>query len=100
MSEGRARLSRAAPRGRILLSGAAGFVGSHLVDRLVADGLSVIGVDNLTTGRLSNLADAFASPAFTFVEADVSSTLVVDADLDWSCISPARRHHRATWNVP
>jgi nucleoside-diphosphate-sugar epimerase len=63
MTEGRAILSRAAPRGRILLSGAAGFVGSHLVDRLVADGLSVIGVDNLTTGRLGNLADTFASPA-------------------------------------
>ena len=42
---------------RILVTGAAGFLGSHLTDVLLADGHSVIGVDNLSTGRLENLDD-------------------------------------------
>jgi len=83
MSEGLSTRSPAAPGWRILLSGAAGFVGSHLCDRLVTDGHSVVGVDNLITGRLSNLANAATSGAFTFVEADVTSPLAVEGHLDW-----------------
>ena len=68
---------------RVLLTGAAGFVGSHVVDRLLSDGSSVIGVDNLVTGRLSNLGQAFTSGSFSFVEADVTNPLEVDQPLDW-----------------
>ena len=68
---------------RIVLTGAAGFVGSHLADRLVADGNTVIGVDNLTTGSRANLVQLEASPRFTFVEADVSEPLAIDGPLDW-----------------
>ncbi len=56
---------------RAVVTGAAGFIGSHLVDRLLAAGISVAGVDNLATGRLANLARAHASPAFRFHELDV-----------------------------
>jgi nucleoside-diphosphate-sugar epimerase len=53
------------------VTGAAGFVASHLCDRLLLDGASVVGVDNLATGSLRNLAGAQASARFTFVQADV-----------------------------
>jgi nucleoside-diphosphate-sugar epimerase len=53
-----------------------------LVERLLRDGASVIGVDNLCTGRLENLAGAFASPAFRFAEADVCSEIPVPEPVD------------------
>lgn len=59
-------------RVRAVVTGAAGFIGSHLCDRLLADGHSVVGVDNLATGRLANLEKARKSPRFSFVTADVS----------------------------
>jgi len=68
---------------RILLTGAAGFVGSHLADRLVADGHSVVGVDDLSSGRLANIARLRASPQFSFVQADVIEPLTIDGELDW-----------------
>ena len=54
-----------------LVTGAAGFIGSHSVDRLLDQGHRVIGVDNLRTGYLHNLSQAQFSPQFTFVDADV-----------------------------
>ncbi len=56
----------------ILVTGAAGFLGSHLVDRFLADGDSVVGVDNFVTGSESNLAHIGSTRRFSFVRADVS----------------------------
>ena len=58
---------------RILVTGAAGFIGSHTVDRLLAAGHTVAGIDNLRTGRVQNLGAALGSPRFTFVEGDVAT---------------------------
>ena len=55
-----------------LVTGAAGFVGSHLTDRLLSLGHRVIGIDNLALGRRANLGQALAHPRFTFLEADVN----------------------------
>ncbi|WP_078281838.1 NAD-dependent epimerase/dehydratase family protein [Mycobacteroides franklinii] len=62
---------------RAMVTGAAGFIGSTLVDRLLADGHEVTGLDNLATGKVANLETAEAHPAFTFVKDDI-----VEADLD------------------
>ncbi len=56
----------------VLVTGAAGFIGSHLVDRLLALGAFVVGADNLSTGRMENLAGARKDERFTFVRADVN----------------------------
>lgn len=58
---------------RTFLTGAAGFIGSTLVDRLLADGHHVVGIDNLASGRMSNLDHAVRSDRFTFIEASVTS---------------------------
>jgi dTDP-glucose 4,6-dehydratase len=56
---------------RVLVTGAAGFLGSHLTDRLLADGHSVVGVDNLSTGELSNVAHLKSEPRFALEERDI-----------------------------
>jgi dTDP-glucose 4,6-dehydratase len=63
---------RYAAGSRILLSGGAGFVPSHVVDALLARGCEVVAVDNLVTGSKDNIAHLADEPRFTFVEADVS----------------------------
>ena len=68
---------------RILITGAAGFVGSHLSARLLRDGHEVIGVDNFLTGSRENLSDKIENPRFTFIEADVINPVDVSGDLDW-----------------
>ncbi len=58
--------------GRFLVTGAAGFIGSHLTDRLLARGGSVVGIDNLALGRRENLARALAQPGFRLHVTDVN----------------------------
>ena len=67
---------------RILLAGGAGFVGSHLAERLVGAGHEVICVDNLQTGRLGNLAPLMREPRFSFLRHDVGLPLSVEGPLD------------------
>lgn len=63
---------------KVLVTGAAGFIGSHTVDKLLADGHEVMGVDNFRSGHRSNLAGADLNEQFTFFEADVSAHGVLD----------------------
>ncbi|GGM29864.1 epimerase [Micromonospora sonchi] len=66
---------RFGPGHRILVTGGAGFVPSHLVDALIARGCTVVALDNLVTGSRENVAHLLGKPAFTLVEADVSDGL-------------------------
>jgi dTDP-glucose 4,6-dehydratase len=67
---------------RTLVTGAAGFLGSHLCDRLLADGHRVIGMDNYITGTPANLAHLLHHPAFQFVRNDVTTFIEVEGPLD------------------
>lgn len=57
----------------ILVTGAAGFLGSHIVDRLLSEGYYVIGIDNLLTGSRDNLSQQKGNPQFHFIEADITN---------------------------
>ncbi|MEB3237869.1 MAG: UDP-glucuronic acid decarboxylase family protein [Candidatus Sericytochromatia bacterium] len=76
---------------RALVAGGAGFVGSHLVDALLAAGHEVVAVDNLCTGRRANLDQALASGRCSLVEADLSEGLpeISPCDTVWHLASPA-----------
>jgi dTDP-glucose 4,6-dehydratase len=67
---------------RLLVTGAAGFLGSHLCDRLLGMGHTVIGMDNMVTGAVANLAHLQGNPAFGLVRHDVSTYIGVDGALD------------------
>jgi dTDP-glucose 4,6-dehydratase len=75
---------------RVLVTGAAGFVGSHLCDALLANGDHVVGIDNLVTGTLANLAHLSSESRFAFVEQDITDTFDVGAiDYIFNFASPA-----------
>jgi dTDP-glucose 4,6-dehydratase len=68
---------------RILITGGAGFIGSHLTDRLIAEGHQVVAMDNLVTGDLANLAHHRSDPQFEFIHHNVSNHIHVSGQLDW-----------------
>jgi UDP-glucuronate decarboxylase len=72
---------------KILLTGAAGFLGSHLTSKLLHEGHEVIGIDDLSTGSIKNLENALPHPAFEFIEHDVRVPYKaeIDAILNFAC---------------
>lgn len=68
---------------RILITGAAGFLGSHLCERFIKEGMDVIGMDNLITGDIKNIQHLFKLPNFEFYHHDVSKYIHVPGKLDY-----------------
>ena len=90
---------------RILITGAAGFLGSHLCDRLIADGHQVIGMDNFVTGRAENISHLMGKDQFTFYRHDVSNYIFVPGGIDAvlhfaSPASPNPQSPSAYFNLP
>ena len=90
---------------RILISGAAGFLGSHLCDRLIGDGHDVIGLDNFVTGRAENIAHLMGREGFTFYRHDVSNYIFVRGQIEAvlhfaSPASPNPQSPSAYFNLP
>lgn len=67
---------------RVLITGGAGFLGSHLCDRFIAEGHEVIAMDNLITGNLRNIAHLQDNSAFSFIEHDVTNFISIDGPID------------------
>lgn len=68
---------------RVLVTGAAGFLGSHLCDRFIKEGYAVIGMDNLITGDLKNLEHLFPNPDFEFYHHDVTKYIHISGKIDY-----------------
>ena len=67
---------------RVLVTGGAGFLGSHLCERLLVEGHEVVAIDNLLTGNLRNIAHLSGEPRFRFVRQDVTQFIAVEGDID------------------
>jgi UDP-glucuronate decarboxylase len=80
-------------RKRILVTGGAGFLGSHLIDRLLEEGHEVLCIDNLFTGTKRNLEHLHAQPRFEFMRHDVTFPLYVEADEIYNLACPASPIH-------
>ena len=78
---------------RILVTGGAGFLGSHLCDRLLADGHEVVAIDNFFTGRKSNLAHLAANPRFELVRHDIIDHFKFEVDQIYNLACPASPPH-------
>jgi dTDP-glucose 4,6-dehydratase len=66
----------------VLITGGAGFIGSHLCERFLADGADVICMDNFLTGTPDNIAHLFSNPRFTFIQQDVTTYIYVKGPVD------------------
>ncbi|HEY9857181.1 MAG TPA: UDP-glucuronic acid decarboxylase family protein [Stenomitos sp.] len=86
---------------RIVVTGSAGFIGSHLVERFLADGHEVVGVDNYLSGQRQNTELFRSHPRFSFLEQDVSFGLEVPGKVDWVLhfASPASPPHYQQYPV-
>ena len=78
---------------RILVTGAGGFLGSHLCDQLIEDGHEVLGVDNFFTGSRTNVAHLLSHPNFELMRHDVTFPLFVEVDAIYNLASPASPIH-------
>ncbi len=87
---------------RILITGGAGFIGSHLCERFLKEGHSVTAIDNLLTGRLSNIEPLFKNPNFTFIKQDVTNFIHVPGKVDaiLHFASPASPVDYAKYPIP
>src|SRR5580704_9182074 len=79
-----------------LVTGAAGFIGSHLVDALISCGANVVGIDNLKLGRRRNLSAALKNPNFKFFEANVNDLAASSRILAWQSKS---KPFTAAWHM-
>ena len=77
----------------ILITGGAGFLGSHLCDRLIADGHDVISLDNFFTGSKANIAHLLGHPRFEFIRHDVTFPLYIEVDEIFNLACPASPVH-------
>jgi dTDP-glucose 4,6-dehydratase len=93
MSKSRSRTSAASriPQPSSVVTGSAGFLGSHLVDLLLSRGHRVIGIDNFVTGSVDNISHLSGNPNFKFIQQDVTEFLFLHEDVDyvWHFASPA-----------
>ena len=78
---------------RVLVTGGAGFIGSFLCDRLIAEGHDVICLDNLFTGRKSNIAHLMDHPKFEFIRHDVTESILLEVDWIFNFACPASPVH-------
>lgn len=77
-------------KNRALVAGGAGFLGSHLCDRLIEQGLEVFCLDNLLSGRFQNIQHLVGNPKFSFIEHDVCDSLPeMEVDEVWNLACPA-----------
>ncbi|MCD6050517.1 MAG: NAD-dependent epimerase/dehydratase family protein [Verrucomicrobia bacterium] len=89
-----AKAKKAVRRAKVpvsVVTGGAGFLGSHLVDLLLSKGHKVIAIDNLVTGSVDNIAHLAGNPDFRFIQQDVTEFLFLDSPVDyvWHFASPA-----------
>ena len=78
---------------RVLVTGGAGFIGSHLCERLIADGHEVICLDNFFTGRKQNIAHLLDNKAFELVRHDVTEPILLEVDQIYNLACPASPIH-------
>ena len=83
-------------RKRVLVTGGAGFLGSHLCERLVARGDEVLCVDNYFTGRRENIAHLLGDPGFDLMRHDVTFPLYVEVDEIYNLACPASPVHTSS----